>query len=85
MFKKFFEKRIQKDITKLEAARKKCIPIPEAMKDWKGPFHEDMKDWKGPFHFNVSCLNPMSCIRLQDGRFHVMDSRSVFFIHASHQ
>ncbi len=27
MFKKFFEKRIQKDITKLEAARKKCIPI----------------------------------------------------------
>lgn len=25
MFKKFFEKRIQKDISKLEEARKKCI------------------------------------------------------------
>ena len=27
MFKKFFQKRIQKDMLKLEAARKKCIPM----------------------------------------------------------
>jgi len=27
MFKKFFQKRIQKDIAKLEAARKRCIPM----------------------------------------------------------
>ena len=27
MFKKFFQKRIQKDMLKLEAARKTCIPM----------------------------------------------------------
>ena len=35
---------------------------------------EEMKDWKGPFHFDVGCLNPMRCMRLQDGRFHVFES-----------
>lgn len=27
MFKKFFKKRIKKDMSKLEEARKKCIPV----------------------------------------------------------